>query len=172
MLVESCRLAELKDAIFSRTGHKTKKWRRLKLFLPMVFKHGLLEGSTILLQYSSISHIELESSLSGEFKYAISAGYDVILKNKSIQKCKKWHFAMNVHGHCSMCYQRDWYFFSTHVTPNGFFRIWKIERKAGLTRRCRKVKVTNMLRNDSRREKEKKRKERGSKLRQAASAAL
>ena len=43
---------ELKYAVFSRTGCKTKKLRRSKLFLSMVFKHGLLEGSTILLQYS------------------------------------------------------------------------------------------------------------------------
>ena len=41
---KSCQLAELKYAIFSRTGHKTKKLRRSKLFLSMVFKHGLLEG--------------------------------------------------------------------------------------------------------------------------------
>ena len=31
--MESCRLAELKYAIFSRTGRKTKKLRCLKLFL-------------------------------------------------------------------------------------------------------------------------------------------
>ena len=45
--MESYRLAELKSAIFSRTGRKTKKLRRSKLFLWTVFKHGLLEGSTI-----------------------------------------------------------------------------------------------------------------------------
>ena len=50
MSMESYRLAELKYAIFSRTGCKTKKLRRSELFLWMVFKHGLLEGSTILLQ--------------------------------------------------------------------------------------------------------------------------
>ena len=44
--LESCRLAELKYAIFSRTGRKTKKLWRSKLFLSTVFKHGLLEGST------------------------------------------------------------------------------------------------------------------------------
>ena len=44
--MESCRLAELKYAIFSSTGCKTKKLPRSKLFLSMVFKHGLLEGST------------------------------------------------------------------------------------------------------------------------------
>ena len=44
--VESCQLADLKYAIFSSTGCKTKKLPRSKLFLSMVFKHGLLEGST------------------------------------------------------------------------------------------------------------------------------
>ena len=44
--MESCQLAALKYAIFSRTGCKTKKLPRSKLFLSMVFKHGLLEGST------------------------------------------------------------------------------------------------------------------------------
>ena len=44
--MESCQLAELKYAIFSRTGCKNKKLPRSKLFLSMVFKHGLLEGST------------------------------------------------------------------------------------------------------------------------------
>ena len=44
--LESCRLAELKYAIFSTTGRKTKKLQHSKLFLSMVFKHGLLEGST------------------------------------------------------------------------------------------------------------------------------
>ena len=55
MSMESDRLAELKYAIFSRTGRKTKKLRRSELFLWTVFKHGLLEGSTILLQYSAIT---------------------------------------------------------------------------------------------------------------------
>ena len=40
--MESCRLAELKYAIFSRTGRKTKKLPCSKLFLWTVFKHGLL----------------------------------------------------------------------------------------------------------------------------------
>ena len=44
--IESCQLADLKYAIFSSTGRKTKKLPRSKLFLSMVFKHGLLEGST------------------------------------------------------------------------------------------------------------------------------
>ena len=66
--MESCRLAELKYAISSGTGHKTKKLRCSKLFLSMVFQHGLLEGSTFLLQYSSITCTPLESS-----RYAISA---------------------------------------------------------------------------------------------------
>ena len=61
-VLESCRLDELKYAIFSRTGRKTKKIRRSKLFLWTVFKHGLLEGSTILLQYSAITRTPLESS--------------------------------------------------------------------------------------------------------------
>ena len=46
MSMESYRLAELKYVIFSRTGCKTKKLPRSKLFLSMVLKHGLLEGST------------------------------------------------------------------------------------------------------------------------------
>ena len=48
--MESCRLAELKYAIFSRTGRKTKKLRRSNAFLPMFFTHGLQEGSTFLFQ--------------------------------------------------------------------------------------------------------------------------
>ena len=72
--IESCQLAELKYAIFSRTGCKTKKLRRSKLLLLTVFKHGLLERSTILLQYSAITHTPLESSQIGELKYAISPG--------------------------------------------------------------------------------------------------
>ena len=44
--MESCQLADLKYAIFSPTGCKTKKLPRSKLFLSMVFKHELLEGST------------------------------------------------------------------------------------------------------------------------------
>ena len=54
--LESCRLAELKYAIFSRTGCKTEKLRRSKLFLPTVLKHWLQEGSTILLQYCAKTH--------------------------------------------------------------------------------------------------------------------
>ena len=42
--MESCRLPELKYAIFSRAGRKTKKLPRAKLFLSMAFKYGLLEG--------------------------------------------------------------------------------------------------------------------------------
>ena len=46
-LMESCQLADLKYAILSSICRcKTKKLPRLKLFLSMVFKHGLLEGST------------------------------------------------------------------------------------------------------------------------------
>ena len=44
--MESCQLADLKYAIFSSTGRKTKKLPRSKLFLWTVLKHGLLEGST------------------------------------------------------------------------------------------------------------------------------
>ena len=40
--MESCRLTELKYAIFSRAGHKTKKLLHSKIFLSMAFKHGLL----------------------------------------------------------------------------------------------------------------------------------
>ena len=74
MSMESCRLAELKYAIFSGTGRKTKKLWCSKLFLSMVSKHGLLEGYTFLFQYSSITCTTLESSRLGELKYAISAG--------------------------------------------------------------------------------------------------
>ena len=72
--MESCQLADLKYAIFSRTGSKTKKLRHLVLFLSLVFKHLLLEGSTFLFQYSSITPTPLEISRLGELKYAISAG--------------------------------------------------------------------------------------------------
>ena len=44
--MENCELDDLKYAIFSSTGCKTKKLPRSKLFLSMVFKHGLLERST------------------------------------------------------------------------------------------------------------------------------
>ena len=44
--MESCRLPELKYAIFSRAGRKTKKLPRSKLFLSTAFKHGLLEEPT------------------------------------------------------------------------------------------------------------------------------
>ena len=72
--MESCRLAELKYTIFSRAGRKTKKLPRSKLFISMAFKHGLLEGSTFLFQYSSITRAPLESCRLGELKYAISPG--------------------------------------------------------------------------------------------------
>ena len=74
---------------FSGGQDVTKKLRCSNLFQLAIFKHGLLEGSTILLHYSSISRTKLESSLLGKLKCAISAGYDVTLKNKSIRKCKK-----------------------------------------------------------------------------------
>ena len=72
--MESCQLAELKYAILSRAGRKTKKLSGSKLFLSMAFKHGLLEGSTFLFQYSSMTRAPLESSRLGELKYAISPG--------------------------------------------------------------------------------------------------
>ena len=39
--LESCHLAELKYAIFSRTGRDTKKLRRSNLFQLTIFKHGI-----------------------------------------------------------------------------------------------------------------------------------
>ena len=82
--MESYQLAELKYAFFSRTGQTTKKLLRSMLFLWTVCKHGLLEGSTILLQYSALTRTPLESPPLGELKDAISPGYDVRPKNKSI----------------------------------------------------------------------------------------
>ena len=73
-VMETCRLPELKYAFFRRTGRKTKKLPRSKLFLWTVLKHGLLEESTILLQYSAITRTPLERSQLGELKYAISPG--------------------------------------------------------------------------------------------------
>ena len=92
-------------ASFSKTGRNTKKSPLSKLFLWTVFKHGLQEGSTILLQYSATNRTPLESSSLGELKYAISPGYDVRPKNKSIRKGKKWHCATGVQGHCIA----DWF---------------------------------------------------------------
>ena len=82
MSMESCQIAELKYAIFSRTGRKTKKLRCSKLFLSTVSK--LLEGSTFLFQYSSITCTPLERSRLGKLKYALLAGYDIRLKNESL----------------------------------------------------------------------------------------
>ena len=73
MSMESYRLAELKYAFFRRTGCKTKKLPR-SVFLSMALKHGLLERSTFLFQYSSMTRAPLESCRLGELKYAISAG--------------------------------------------------------------------------------------------------
>ena len=67
---------------------RLKKLRRTNLFLSMVFKHGLLEGSTFLFQYSYTSGTPLESFRLGELEYAISAGYDIRLKNKSLERAK------------------------------------------------------------------------------------
>ena len=74
MSMETCGLAEFKYAFFRRTGRKTKKLPRSKLFLCTVLKHGLLEGSTILLQERAITRTPLESCQLGELKYAISEG--------------------------------------------------------------------------------------------------
>ena len=52
--MERCQLADLKYAIFRSTGRKTKKLPRSKLFLSMVFKHGLLEGSTSEQMWSTV----------------------------------------------------------------------------------------------------------------------
>ena len=57
--MESRRLAELKYAIFSKTGRKTKRLRCSKLFLLTVSKHGLPEGSTFLFQYSSVGKLSI-----------------------------------------------------------------------------------------------------------------
>ena len=72
--LDSSGLGELKYAFFRRTGRKTKKLRRSKLFLSMAFKHGLREGSTFLFQYSSMTRAPLESCRLDELKYAISPG--------------------------------------------------------------------------------------------------
>ena len=72
--MESCQLADMKYAILSITGCKNKKLPRLKLFLSMAFKHGLLEGSTFLFQYSSMTRAPLESCRLGEFECEISPG--------------------------------------------------------------------------------------------------
>ena len=58
---------------FSAGQDVTLKNYRARSFLWTVFKHGLLEGSTILLQYSAITCTPWESSPLGELKYAISA---------------------------------------------------------------------------------------------------
>ena len=100
--------------IFQQDRRNTKKLWHSNLFQLTIFKHGLLEGSTILLQYRSISRTKLESSRLGEFKYALLAGYDIRLKNESLRKGKKWHFTTGVRGHCSMgCLRDRHYYFDT-----------------------------------------------------------
>ena len=79
--MESCPLTELKYAILSRAGRKTKKLPRSKLFLSIVFKHGLPEGSTFLFQYSSMTRAPLESCRLGEFECEISPGKDLTQKS-------------------------------------------------------------------------------------------
>ena len=59
---------------FSAGQDVTKNLRRSELFLGTILKHGLLEGSTILLKYSAITRTPLERSRLGELKYAISEG--------------------------------------------------------------------------------------------------
>ena len=70
--MESCQLADLKYAILSRRGFKSKKLPLSRLFLSMAFKHGFLEGSTFLFQYSSMTRAPLGSSRLGEFECEIS----------------------------------------------------------------------------------------------------
>ena len=72
----------------ARQDVRLKKKPRSKLFLSTVFKHGLLEGSTILLKYSAITHTPLESSRLGELKYAISAGEDIRPKIRAMESAK------------------------------------------------------------------------------------
>ena len=112
--LDSSWLVELKYAIFCRTGSTIKRLQLSKLFLSMVFKHGLLEGSTFLFQYSFITHKKLESSWLGKLKYALLARYYIRLKNESLRNGKKWHFTTGIHGHCSMGFLRDRpYYFDT-----------------------------------------------------------
>ena len=88
--MESCELADLKYAIFSRTRCKTKKLPRSKLFLSMVFKHGLQEGWTFLFHYNNIRHTT-ESSRLGQLNYAISARQDVRSKKKTAPSRGKYN---------------------------------------------------------------------------------
>ena len=59
---------------FSARQDITLKNYGARSFLWTVFKHGLLEGSTVLLQYSAITRTPFESSRLGELKYAIAPG--------------------------------------------------------------------------------------------------
>ena len=86
--MESCRLPELKYALFSRTGRKTKKLPRSKLFLSIAFKHGLLEVSTFLFQYSSMTRAPLQSSRLGKLRYALLAGYDIRLRKRAFDRAE------------------------------------------------------------------------------------
>ena len=72
--MESWRLPELKYAIFSRARRKTKNLPRSKLFLSMAFKHGLLEESTFLFLYSSMTGAPLESCRLSKLNHGISTG--------------------------------------------------------------------------------------------------
>ena len=128
MSMESYRLPELKYAIFSTTGHNTEKLAHSKFFLWTVFKHGLLEGSTIFLQYSAITRTPLKRSQLGELKYAILPAKDVRLKNKSVRKCKN-DIARRVYMVTVLCVGPDKsgqvrtgvkYYFSSTVSPTLF----------------------------------------------------
>ena len=114
-------ISSVENAFFIRTGRNTKKLPHSKLFLWMVFKHGLLEGSTILLKYTAITRTLLESSSLGELKYAISPGEDVRPKTKSIRKCKKWH-----------CETWSWYMVNVLRTGSDKFgQVWPSQNTCG-----------------------------------------
>ena len=75
MSMESSRLAELKYAFSEGQDVRLKNYRaRSSFFGRSLYKHGLLEGSTISLQYSAITPTPLESSQLGEFECEISPG--------------------------------------------------------------------------------------------------
>ena len=67
---------------------RLKNYRAQSSFYRRPFKHGLLDGSTFLFQYSSMTCAPLESCRLVELKYTISPGQHLRLKNNSIRKCK------------------------------------------------------------------------------------
>ena len=84
--MESCRLPDLKYAIFSRTGRKTKKLPRSKLFLSRPSEQPGLGAPQkgVNCNFSSPDFdksMALESSRSRMFKYAVSAGLAKRWKN-------------------------------------------------------------------------------------------